>query len=177
MNDRNHNIIACVGLAVGGLFGMAGTFAPTPALRGLAWGLDGVALIVASALLTVRFFRIGHDFIAAGFLVFAVGQGLVLSGAAMELAASVPGFGAGTATWAAALALISLPRYFPILVRGLGLLAALLFVVTAAQIFAGVPLLPTTRPLPFFAYPVFVATFVGWIVTLLRAKESAPTGN
>jgi hypothetical protein len=88
----------------------------------------------------------------------------------MVLGASVPAFGAGTATWAAALALISLPRYFPPLVRGLGLLAALLFAATAVQIFAGVPLLPTTQPLPFFAYPVFVATFVGWIWTFLRLE-------
>jgi hypothetical protein len=166
MKDRRLTIIASTGLAIGGVFGIAGTLAPTAALRGLAWGLDGVALIVASALLTVRFFRLGQDFVAAGFLVFAVGEGLVVSCSAMDLTASVPVFGAGVATWSAALALISLPNYFPTIVRLLGILAALLFAATAAQILGGVPLLPTTKPLPFFAYP-------GWIWTLLRRENSA----
>src|SRR5207249_5532159 len=104
---------------------------------------------------------IGHDLVAAGFLVFAVGQGIILSGAAMELAASVPSFGAGTGTWAVALALISIPRAFPLFVRLLGLVAAIMFAATAGRIFAGVQILPTSRPMPFFAYPVFVATFIG----------------
>jgi hypothetical protein len=29
-------------------------------------------------------------------------------------------------------------------------------------------LLPTSSPLPFFAYPFLVLTFIGWIWTLLR---------
>jgi hypothetical protein len=33
---------------------MAGTFAPSPSVRGLLWGLDGIALIVATAMLTVH---------------------------------------------------------------------------------------------------------------------------
>jgi hypothetical protein len=33
---------------------MAGTFASSAALRGLCWGIDGVALVMASALLTVQ---------------------------------------------------------------------------------------------------------------------------
>ncbi len=28
--------------------------------------------------------------------------------------------------------------------------------------------MPTTSPLPFFAYPVLVLTFLGWIWSLLR---------
>ena len=40
---------------------------------------------------------------------------------------------------------------------------------TALQIFAGVPLSPISSPLPFFVYPFFVATFFGWIWTLLKA--------
>ena len=71
-----------------------------------------------------------------------------------------------------ALTLISVPRVFPMFVRLLGFAAAILFAVTAARIFAGTQLTPLSRPLPFFAYPVFVATFVGWIWTLL--KSDAP---
>jgi hypothetical protein len=158
MNDKSLRVLASIGLGVGGALGMAGTFAPSASLRGFAWGIDGVALVMASPLLTVRFYRMGQDFVAAGFLVFAIGEGIIVSGAAMDLPASVPSFGAGAGLWAVALLLISIPRNFPIMVRLFGLAAAILFTATAGQIFAGFQVLPTSRPLPFFAYPVFVAT-------------------
>lgn len=173
MDDRRVRILASVGLAVGGVFGLAGTFAPSASLRGLAWGIDGLGLIAATALLTLHFYRKGQDLVASGFLVFTAGEGVILSTAAADLAASVPFFGAGTGMWAVALALISIPRVFPFIVRLLGLGSSLLFAITAGQIFAGVQILPTSSPLPFYAYPFFVATFFGWIWTLLRV-DSAP---
>jgi hypothetical protein len=152
---------------------MAGTFAPSAELRGLAWGIDGLALVMASALLTLRYHRRNQDLVAAGFLVFAVGEGIIVSGAAMDLAASVPAFGAGAGLWAVALALISVPRVFPVLVRVLGLASAIMFAATAGQIFMGTLLLPTSAPLPFYAYPLFVATLLGWSWTLVRrARDS-----
>jgi len=168
-------VLASVGLAVGGILGMAGTFAPTAALRGVAWGIDGSALIMASAVLTVVFLREGQDMIAAGFLVFAIGESLVVATAAMELTAAVPFFGAGTGVWAMALALISAPRVFPLAVRLLGMTASLLLAVTALQILAGARLTPITTPLPFFAYPFLVATMAGWIWTLLRRAPTPST--
>ena len=86
-------------------------------------GIDGVGLVMASVVLTLVFYRKGQDLVAAGFLVFAVGEGIILSGAAMDLTASVPSFGAGTS-----------------------LFAAVLFAATAVPIFAGVPIMPTTHP-------------------------------
>jgi len=178
MNDTSLKIIASVGLAVGGVFGIAGAFAPSAPLRGLAWGLDGVGLVTASAILTIWFYRRGQDLISAGFLVFLVGQGLILSGAAMDLEASVPSFGAGVSLWAVALLLISFPPVFPFAVRALGALAALLFVITALRIFGGEQVTPLSSPLPFHAYPVLVATMGGWIWTLLRATDTtAPAGH
>ena len=53
MSDPRLRLIASSGLVVGAILGMAGSFAPSASLRGLAWGLDGVALVVAGALLTV----------------------------------------------------------------------------------------------------------------------------
>src|SRR5215475_2966884 len=94
-NDKSPRVIAAAGLAIGGILGMAGTFAPTEALRGLAWGIDGAGLVVASALLAVHFFRQGQELVAAGYIVFAVGEGLLLPGATMDLASSGPSFGAG----------------------------------------------------------------------------------
>ena len=84
MSDSRLRLVASIGLTVGAVLGMAGTFAPS-ALRGLAWSLDGIALVVAGALLLVHHFRRGNDIAAAGFLVFVAGDGLILSGAAMEL--------------------------------------------------------------------------------------------
>jgi len=170
VGHRQLRALASAGLAVGGALGMAGTFAPSDSLRGLAWGIDGLSLVMASALLVIIYVREAQDLVAAGFLAFAVGQGLVVSGAAMTLAQSVPSFGAGVGLWAVGLALVSVPRAFPFIVRILGLAAAVLFAIVAVRIFAGARIVPTSSPLPFFAYPVLVATMIGWIWTLLRAK-------
>jgi hypothetical protein len=107
MNDRSLRVMASVGLAVGGALGMAGTFASSASLRGLAWGIDGIALVTACALLMLRYFKLGQEVVAAGFLVFGIGESLLVSGAAMDLTRSSPSFGAGVGLWAAGLALIS----------------------------------------------------------------------
>jgi hypothetical protein len=177
MNDKALRVLASLGLGVGGALGMAGTFAPSASLRGLAWGIDGIALVMACSLLALRFFRMRQEIVAAGFLVFAIGESLLVSGAAIDLAQSTPSFGGGAGLWAAGLALISVPRAFPMVVRLLGLVAALLFAATACRIFAGAQIMALSRPLPFFAYPVLVATLVGWMVTIWRdgAAVARPT--
>ena len=70
--EKSTKITASIGLLIGGILGMAGSFAPSASLRSLAWGLDGTALIVASALLAVYYFRKGYDATAAGFLIFSM---------------------------------------------------------------------------------------------------------
>jgi hypothetical protein len=47
-----------------------------------------------------------------------------------------------------------------------------LFASTSGRTFYGEQILPTGSPLPFFAYPFLVMTFVGWIVALLKADGS-----
>ena len=137
-------------------------------LRYPALGIDGVGLVVATSLLTLRFFRRGNDCVAAGFLVFAIGEGAMLAGTGATLAQSVPSFAAGTALWSAALLLTSIPKEFAIWIRLIGVIGAVLFAITAARIFWGEQVLPTASPLPFFAYPFLVLTFIGWIWTLLK---------
>ena len=163
MEQRSSVVLVSVGLALGGVLGLAGTFAPTSSLRGLAWGIDGLALVMATCMLAIMEFRQGRDMIAAGFLVFAIGQGLVVSGSAMDLDASAPGFGAGCGLWSVGLALVSVPRRFHLVVRLLGLIAAGLMAATAVMIFSRADLNPVSSPLPFFAYPFLVATLFGWI--------------
>lgn len=162
MSNERPSVIAPVCLVIGALLGLAGSFAPSAAWRGVAWGIDGTALVVAAALLAVHFIRQGPVSVGAGFLVFIAGQTLVLSGSAMSLEASSPLFAAGAALWAAALVLISAAKVMQPLVRALGALSALLLAITALQIFAGRGLTPLSEPLPFFAYPVFVLTLFGW---------------
>jgi hypothetical protein len=162
MSTERPSTVAPVCLVIGALLGLAGSFAPSASLRGLAWGIDGTALIVAAALLSVHCLRQNYPSVAAGFLVFIAGETLVLSGSAMTLEASSPLFAAGAALWAAALALISAAQVMPLVVRALGGVAALLFAFTAIQVFAGRSLTPLSEPLPFLAYPVFVLTLFGW---------------
>jgi len=63
------DLVAAVGLAIGGVFGLAGTFMGQPSLRQAFWAIDAVGLVVATALLTMKYFRKGNDCVAAGFLV------------------------------------------------------------------------------------------------------------
>jgi hypothetical protein len=163
--------IAAAGLLVGAGLGLAGTLVSSPELQASLWAIDSVALVAATSLLTLKYFRAGSELVSAGFLVFAIGEGVLLSGTAAGSRGSVPAFAAGAALWAAALALISAPPRLPGWLRLLGGAAACLFAVTAGRIFAGEVLLPTSSPLPFFAYPFLVATLLGWAWMLLREAE------
>ncbi|HZC23731.1 MAG TPA: hypothetical protein VE866_10375, partial [Candidatus Binatia bacterium] len=68
----------------------------------------------------------------------------------------------------AALLLTSVPREFAVWTRLVAMVGALLFAVTSARIFWGDPVLPNSKPLPFYAYPFLVLTFVGWISKLVK---------
>jgi hypothetical protein len=171
MKEKLTNMTASIGLIIGGILGMAGSFAPSASLRSLAWGIDGIGLIIAGALLAVYYFRKGYDAAAAGFLIFTIGEALILSSSAMNLDENISTFGAGTGLWAASLSLISFQKVFPILIRCIGFLAAALFAVVAIQIFTGHPLNALTKPLPFYAYPFFAVTIFGWAWNLLRTPS------
>jgi hypothetical protein len=162
------DLTAAVGLAIGGALGLAGSFVGPAELRQILWAVDGVGIVVATALLTLKFVRLGNDLVAAGFLVFLAGESLLVSGNAAGLAAAVPSYGGGVALWAAGLVMTSVPRTFALWNRVVALAAALLFAITAAEIAWGVPLTATATPLPTLGYPLLVLTFVGWIWTLLR---------
>ena len=172
MSEKLTKTIAAVGLFIGGIFGIIGSFVPSASFRGLAWGLDGVGLILATALLTAYYFRKGHDTLAAGFLIFAVGESLILSSNTVDLNENVSSFSAGTSLWTASLLLISFQNVFPKLVRVTGFIAAVLFAIVSVQIFTGSSINALTEPLPFYAYPFFASTIFGWAWILLRTKSS-----
>ena len=52
------NSLSAIGLALGALCGMAGTFVAHPHIQALLWAIDGAAaLVMAAALLTLKHFR------------------------------------------------------------------------------------------------------------------------
>ncbi|HUI40843.1 MAG TPA: hypothetical protein VL523_02625 [Terriglobia bacterium] len=162
------NKLAAAGLALGAVFGLAGTLVAADSVRNVSWAIDSLGLIMAASLLALKFFRKGNEDVAAGFLMFAVGEAVMLSGTAAGLAGSVPAFAAGTGLWATSLLLISIPPVFSFAVRLAGVVTSILFFIVSFSIFWGRPLSPLSSPLPFFAYPFLVLTFIGWIWTLLR---------
>jgi hypothetical protein len=172
-SERALNRIAAVSLLIGAAFGLAGTLVASPRVQASLWAIDSVGLVAATSLLALKYFRAGAEIVAGGFLVFAIGEGVLLSGTAAGPSGSVPAFAAGTALWAASLGLISAPRLLPSWLRLLGAIAACLFAITAACIYAGEPLLPTSSPLPFFGYPFLVATLLGWAWMLVREPSAA----
>lgn len=176
MSDERLRVVGAAGLVIGGLLGMAGSFVSSAEWRGMAWGIDGIAIVVGCALLAVHHLRHGNDQLAAGFLVFLAAETLIVSGSAMTLEASAPSFGAGAGLWSAGLALISASPIMPVFVRITGAVASVLFAVTAVRIFGGAGLTPLSEPLPFDAYPFLAITLFGWAwahILSSRAKGSA----
>ena len=169
MSNNRLTLLASISLIVGGLLGLVGSFSP-PAMRSVAWGLDGTALVMGSLLLAVHQVKLGNEQLAAGFFTYVAGQTLVVSSSAMELSASTPSFGAGVGLWAAGVALVSASSTMPIFVRVTGAIAALLFTIVALQIFSGMALTPLSNPLPFNAYPFLVLTLFGWAWVHYRAS-------
>ena len=164
-------VLAAIGLVVGGVLGIVGTMVTQQNLRAISWGIDGAALVAAACLLAIRYFRKGNDCVAAGFLVFAIGEGVMLGGTAGSLAASLPSFAAGTALWAAGLLLTGVPKEFALWARAASIVGGILFAIVSAKIFWGQPLLPVTKPLPYFAYPFLVLSFAGWVWTLFKSDR------
>ncbi|ESW95251.1 hypothetical protein NKJ16_26530 [Mesorhizobium sp. M0179] len=111
-----YDTTAAIGLAIGGAFGLAGTFVASAPLREALWAIDGVALVVATALLTMKYQRLGNDCVAAGFLTFLAGESLLMAGNAAGLEASVPSY-VGISLWAAALVLIGAANTFALWMR------------------------------------------------------------
>ena len=75
---RSINMIAAVGLALGGALGLAGAMVTQQNVQAMLWAIDGAGLVMAAAMLAIKYFRTGNDVVAGGFLVFAIGEGVIL---------------------------------------------------------------------------------------------------
>lgn len=166
--NNSVRMIVVAGLVLGAVLGMAGTMVSSQQLRAVLWAIDGTGLIVATSLLALTNFRRGNDLVAGGFMVYAIGEAVMLGGTAMTLDASVPTFAAGTALWSASLLITSAAGEFPVWSRAAGVIAGVLFAIVSLRDFLGQMITPMNRPLPSFAYPFLVLTFVGWGVWAMR---------
>ena len=146
--------IAAVGRAVGGALGLAGAATTQPNLQAILWAIDSAALVIATSLLTTKYFRKGNDLVAAGFMVFAIGEAVLLSGTAAGPAGSVPAFAAGTALWATALLLISIPKLFNLPIRILGAASGILFIITSGQNLLGRTIAADVEPIAELCIPL-----------------------
>lgn len=80
--------------------------------QNVLWAIDGAGLVMAASLSAVKYFRKGNDIVAGGFLVFAVGEGVLLSGTAAGPADSVSSFTAGITLWGDGASAYKCPRSF-----------------------------------------------------------------
>jgi uncharacterized membrane protein (UPF0136 family) len=163
---------AVIGLLIGCIFGMAGSFVPSDIGRTLLWAIDGCGITLATALLTIYFSKKEHDILAAGFLLFTIAETVVFLSSAGNINGNITGFGVGSCLWALAIVVISSQKVFPLVVRCIGIISAVLFAIVAFLIFTGHPVNGLTKPLPFFAYPFFTATLVGWAWSLRYRKHT-----
>ena len=68
---------------------------------------------MGALLLAVHHIKLGNERMAAGFFSFVASQTLVISGSAIDLAASCPAFGADAGLWATGLAMFSVTWSVP----------------------------------------------------------------
>lgn len=169
--NRSQNLLAAVGLAIGALFGMGGSFIPDPTMQIASYEISSIALTAACALLAIKFIRDEKDFIATGFLLLAIGEAVMTAGAALGSTGGQASFGAGMALYVPAFLFISIPKGFPVWARFTGIAASVPFLIAASKIFLGQVVLSTST-LPGVGYGLLTITIVGWILFLLRENKN-----
>lgn len=170
MMIRTERIIASIGLAIGALFGALGSiFVDPPVLQTVLYEISSVGLVVATAFLTIKYIRTNMDFLATGFLIFAIGEAIMTVGMPLGADGGMAAFGAGLALYVPALLFISIPKYFPVIFRITGIAASIPFAISASKIFLGKQVL-STEALPGIGYGLLVITIIGWIWTILKQK-------
>jgi hypothetical protein len=175
-SSMSYRILIVVGLAIGAVLGFGGKFLPVGPPRNVAHALSSLGIILGSALLAAWFARQGKSTVSVGFALLALAEGIILSGLFLLAGApTFPGaytFAAGVALYAVALPLASVPPAFPLWTRITGALAAIPFAAHALLWLLG--LSPASSgPLASIGYVLLIVSFVGWIITVLRAAPSS----
>lgn len=167
---QRHLIAA--GFAIGAAFGMAGNFLPSGAPQDVAWGISSLGLVMSGLLVAVWFARRGLDTVAVGFALFALAEGVIVSGGTPSDPGGEAAFAGGALLYALALPLIGLTAALPPWTRALGVLAAVPFGVHGLLWRLGeAP--ESSGPFAAAGYMLLTITVVGWIIAVLRV---APPG-
>lgn len=161
------NKLAAIGLGIGVVFGIAGGAFSDPIQQGIVYEISSLGLTAALALLAVKYLRSGHDQAAAGFIVFAVGEGVMTAGSPAGGQVATSSFGAGMALYIPALLLIIAKPCFPLWTRITGAAAMVPFGIAAARIFLGHEV-GYADALPGAGYGLLSLTMIGWIIELVR---------
>lgn len=162
--------ITALGFALGVVFGISGSSVKDPVTQALFYEISSLGLIVATVLMTLKFNRSGKELLAAGFLVFALGEVAMNVGVApMASEISMGSFGAGMALYVPAFLLICLPKGMPVYVRISGALCTIPFAIAGTKIFLGHEV-PSTSLYPSIGYALLSLTFIGIIYALIKRK-------
>ena len=165
------NVLASVGLAIGAIFGLSGMFFTAPTTQLCLFVISGMGLTMGLVLLAMKSLREKNDIVAAGFLLFAIGEAISTGGAAADEKTGEATFAACMLFYVVGFLLILIPARFPVWVRITGLAAAVPFLIAASRSFLGYGL-SSADTLPGIGYGLLVLTIIGWIATLLREKEA-----
>lgn len=167
----SYNFIASIGLVIGLVFGITGGMLKDPHWQGISYEISSLGLIYASAMLCILYFRKGADLVAAGWLLFAIGEAAMSTGTAGGQPYSQPMFASGMGIYIPALIMISIPSEYPIWARIAGIISAILFAISAGMIFSGNEVL-STHPLPTSGYSVMTIAMIGYIWRLLKKETT-----
>ena len=162
-----HRILIAAGFAIGAVFGMTGNVLPAGAPQDVAWVVSSLGLMMSSALFAAWFARRGHDIVAVGFALFALAEGVIVSGGTPTDPGGEASFAGAAALYALALLLIGVPAVLPVWTRIVGSLAAAPFGVHGLLWRLGeAP--ESSGPFAGAGYMLLTIAVVGWIVSVLR---------
>lgn len=179
--DRTKQIIAVTGLAIGVIFGLSGSIFGGPQGKIILYGISSLGLVAAGALLTLHYFRKNDDLVATGFLVFTIGEAIMMGGAPAGDVGGQPSFGAGMAMYVPALLMISASNRFALWNRLSGIAAAIPFLIASTIIFNGGEVFSSSG-LAGAGYGLLSLTIIGWITTIwgtnkVESKSGALEGQ
>jgi hypothetical protein len=165
-----------VGLAMGALFGVAGSFFTSPVLQIILYEISTVGLTAASALLCIKFLRQKNDLLASGFLLLAIAEAVMSAGATAGQVDGQPSFAAGMALYVPAFLIIGFTNGFPVWTRFTIVAAVIPFLIAASIIFSG-GLVLSTSAFPGAGYGFLTLTIIGWVIFLIRENKNHLTAN
>ena len=166
---KRTNHLASIGLAIGAVFGLSGLFFTEPVTQTCLFVISGVGLSAGLALLSVKFLRENDDCLAAGFMLFSIGEAILTCNTPAEESTADASFACGMLFYVVAFILISLSKRFPLWLRLTGLAAAIPFSIAAARFLLGYGI-DSSDTFPGMGYGLLTLCIVGWIITLLREK-------